>query len=238
MPAAAAIPYIVAASTVAGTAYSIYSANKQRSALEDQYAQSRQDSLGIQGQQTGLANKLIGGALPGVNKAAGYYSTLLSGDRGQMRLATAGQRGAVNDSYRGAERGATARLTGGARDTALAELERDRAGHVAGLTTGVQGDAADKLGQLSSGLLGTGSTSLGNAGLTSANLLGAAGTNMRFGQEAGANSAAGWGKLLASLMNQFGGKSGGTSSLLPAQILAPRYSGMPNVSPSGNMGDA
>lgn len=232
MPAAA-IPIIIAA---AGTSYGIYAQHKAQQTAQEQYAQSRADQQGLQQQQTGLAKQLTSRALPGANKALGYYSTLLNGSRGEMRQATVGPRGAINDTYRGAERGVSAKLTGGARDTALAELSRDRAGKVAGLTTGVQPAAAEALGGLSSGLLGTGNAAFGNAGMTGANILNSSQGNLRdvMGQDSGAK---GWGSLVASLLDQWGKRGGGTSGLLPSQVLAPKYGSMPNVSPSGNMGD-
>lgn len=235
MPAAA-IPIIMAATSAAGVGYGMYAQHKQQGMLEDQYAQARADQQGIEAKQLGMANKLTGAALPGASKALGYYSTLLNGSRGQMQTATAGPRGAINDTYRGAARGVSHSLTGGARDTALGELSRDRAGKVAGLTTGVQPAAAEGLGALSGGLLGQGGAQLGNAGMTGANLLSGAAGNWR--ESMGADSGMkGWGGLVASLMNQWGGRGGGTGGLLPAQMLAPKYGQMPNVGPSGNMGD-
>jgi hypothetical protein len=172
MPAIA-VPLIVAAAS-AGTG--VYAAKKQANAAAA--AQSSAD------QQAAFANRLalsqedrskqlFNTGFPAAQKTAGFYSTLLSGNRGAMSNATAAPRAAINEQFRGAAAGLDrSGLRGGARDTAMAELSRDRAGRVAGLTSGVQPAAAEALGNLGTSLMAGSGTAASGAGGLFSNLAG------------------------------------------------------------------
>lgn len=88
-------------------------------------------------------------ASPAYGQSLSYYSRLLGGNRGQMALATAGPRAAIQDLYRGATNNVDRGMArGGERDLQKATLNRDRASKLAGLVTGVQPMAASQLGAL------------------------------------------------------------------------------------------
>lgn len=212
MPAAVWIPIAMSA---AGTAYGMYSQHKAQSEAsaaaqraEKQFNDQYGENSAIGRDQRGVAKQLLGVGLPAAGRTAGYYSTLLGGDRAAMRAATAGPRGAIEDTYRGAARGIErSGLRGGSRDQALAELAREGAGKVAGLTSGVQPMAAEGLGNLAGSLIGQGGANLGNSALTGQSLLSQAGsmfgtqTQNKWNQyAAGQQQIQQWGALLAQLL--------------------------------------
>lgn len=118
---------------------------------------------------TGAGNSLISGGAQttarGLNAAgqgANYYSALLGGNRALQTQATAAPRAALTDVYRGAERGLEhSGVRGAARDVASADLNRDRAGKIAGLVTGVQPGAADALTATGLNMAGVGGQQTG-----------------------------------------------------------------------------
>lgn len=230
MPAAA-IPIIMAVSATAGTAYSIYAANKQQKTLESQYAQARQDQQNLQAKQEEQGQTQLNQAKPGLNQALGYYSTLLGGNRAQMRNVTAAPRAAITEQYRGAEHGLEkAGLRGGALDTAKEELARDRVGKVAGLTTGVQPMAAEALGNLTSGLMGNVNGAFGNAGMTGANLLNADARQLSEQRNADSRSMSSWGGLVSGLLSGYGGNK--NYGVQPAGYTpSSSYATMPKTGP-------
>lgn len=123
-------------------------------------------------QALGYAKDQYNLASPAYGQALTYYQRLLGGNRAQMNLATAGARAGVNDLYRGALGSLTrGRMRGGERDLATAQLQRDRVGKLAQLTTGVQPMAAEALGKLglsgidqARGFQNTGVSAFGQAG--------------------------------------------------------------------------
>lgn len=229
MPAAA-IPIIMAVSAAGGTAYGIYAQHKQQKTLEDQYAQARGDAQAQLGKENDRYNSQMGMAKPGVEKALGYYTTLLNGSRSEMRTATSQPRAAINDTYRGAARGLEhSGVRGGALDTAKSELSRDRAGKVANLTSGVQPMAAEALGNLSTGLMGNANSAGGNG--LSLGLLNSAGGRLNGDQDSGVGA---FGGLLARLLDRYGdGKSGG-GGLLPSRQIGSPMGELPRGGTSGS----
>src|SRR5215831_4078086 len=134
----------------------------QRSPEEQQALNSAQ-STGQQLLQQGQRFSQLG--LPAIQSGMNYWDTLLRGNRAMMSQATAGARGSITDTYRGAMNSLEhSNVRGAARDQATEELNRDRAGKIAGLTTGVQPEAAQQLSSLGSGLTGQGIQQLGGAG--------------------------------------------------------------------------
>lgn len=139
--------------------------------------------------------------LPSIASAGNYWDTLLRGSRSAMATATAGPRAAITDEYRGAERGLErSGVRGGVADLARAELSRDRAGKIAGLTTGVQPQAAQQLGSLGTTLTGQGTAAQIGAGDTWSGLLNAAARNKALGQAAGNQFAGGFGSILGDVL--------------------------------------
>jgi hypothetical protein len=137
-----------------------------------------------------------------------YWSTLLRGDRGAMQQATAAPRAAITDVYRGAERGLDrSGIRGAQRDVALGDLIRERASKIAGLTTGVQGEAAQNLFQF--GQLGA--PLLGQAGSIWAGLLGQGAANRMYADEEKAKAGRASGQYLfdlaSGISNAYGGRN-------------------------------
>lgn len=181
-------------------------------------------SMGVASKQEGLAGDLTGLAMPGLRQSSNYYSTLLNGNRNQMRLATAAPTAAITAQYRGAERGLEhAGVRGGERMTAMAELNRDRAATIAGQTTGVQPMAAAALGDLSGRTMNSGLASLNEAGATYQNAAGQYGDRHRTFSGNQRDDMTGVGRGLADLIavwqrTRGGGSGGGFSSPFGANI--------------------
>lgn len=178
---------------------------------------------GGQGAATGLADQgrmLTGAGMPYATGAGNYWQTLLSGNRAAMAQATAGPRAALTDQYRGAERGLErSGLRGGVRDLASAELSRDRAGKIAGLTTGVQPAAAENLAGLGTALTGQGTAAMIGGGNIWANLLRAGAENRFQANEAGRDTASAFGKSIFDILtgtSSGAGAAAGTTSTAAA----------------------
>lgn len=167
-----------------------------------QGAQSSATQLNRQG------SILSGTGLPAVQKSLGYYQTLLGGNRAQMAQATAAPRAAITDTYRGAARSLEqSGVRGGARDMATEELARDKAGKIAGLTSGVQPYAAGAMADIGSNLVGQGTSAYGRAASTWASLLGEGFANRKYGREEGEKAGTSIGSLLFDILSgTFGGK--------------------------------
>lgn len=181
-----AVPFIIPAVTTGISAIGAYRNSKragQASAAQDAALQQQMFGLG-QAQRRG--GGLYDQSLPMFQQAGNYYKTLLSGNRAAMNQATAGPAAQITSTYRGAQRsllGSTIR--GGARDTALAELNRDRAASLAGLHTGVQPMAAGALAGLGGQGMTMGLNSLLGASTGMNSAAGQFGTNMQlYGQNA------------------------------------------------------
>jgi hypothetical protein len=144
-----------------------------------------------------------------------------------MSQATAAPRAAITDVYRGAERSVEkSGVQGAAKDVQMGELNRQRAGQIAGLTTGVQPAAADRLTDIGQTQTGQGAPMIGEAGSIYSNLLGQGAANRVYGRGEGEKAGTGVGGFLFDIMNSSLGKgSGGTNkSLLPSRQIAPNYS--------------
>lgn len=131
--------------------------NAQNALLGEQTSAARQS------RQYGTS--MVSQGMPAQVGALSYYGKLLSGNRAAMAQATAGGNRQITDTYRGAERGLEHQgIRGGERATALAELNRDKAASLAGLTTGVQGNAADRSAEIGGELSRTGMAGISGAG--------------------------------------------------------------------------
>ena len=161
--------------------------------------------LGEQAQSARLGRNLgqgmVQAGMPATQSALSYYSKLLQGNRAMMSQAVAGPTAQITDTYRGAERGLERMgVRGGERATALAELNRDRASSIAGLTTGVQGQAADRLADIGTSLSGQGMAGISGAGSqfgSAAQGYGGQATDFR---QAGRQDMAGMGYSLGELL--------------------------------------
>lgn len=151
--------------------------------------------------------------LPAVGGASNYWQTLLGGNRAAMAQATAGPRAALTDQYRGAERGLErSGLRGATRDLASANLSRDRASRIAGLTTGVQPMAAEQLGNLGLGLTGQGTAALMGTGNIWSSLLREAAANRYQGNQAGQQTSSQVGGLIWDILAGSSGSAAGAGA--------------------------
>lgn len=152
--------------------------------------------------------------LPAVQQGMSYWDTLLRGSRSAMAGATAGPRGAITDAYRGAEHNLEhSGVTGAARDQATAELNRDKVGKIAGLTSGVQPEAAQQLSGLGTGLVSQGGSQVNAAGGLFQNLLGQGYNNRVYARGEGEKAGKGIGGFLFDILSS--GFGGGKKSGLP-----------------------
>lgn len=103
----------------------------------------------------GQGESLFQVGMPAYAKAIDYYKTLLGGSPAAMGAATAPASELIREQGKGAAASiGSGFLRGGAKDNALAELQRGEASDIAHLTQGVQPAAASAL--MSGGLSGTG----------------------------------------------------------------------------------
>lgn len=153
------------------------------------------------GQLTGLGGDLATGGQQNTAAASQFFNTLLHGSRSQMSQATAGPRGAITDVYSGAERGLErSGVRGAEKDVASGELQRQKAGQIAGLTTGVQPGAANALSQIGGQQSSTAGSLFGNAGNIYARLLGEANANRLYADQQGMIAGNTYGNLAGSIL--------------------------------------
>jgi hypothetical protein len=182
---------------------------------------------GAQGSATGLqqggqslvkqGQSTVESGLNTLQQPTNYWSKLLGGNRASMAQATAAPRGAITDIYRGAERGVErSGVRGAARDVQKGELNRQRAGQIAGLTTGVQPAAAESLANIGAGtaslggqLSGQGGSMMGAGGNIFSNLLGQGQANRQYGRAEGEKAGGGIGSFLFDIIRGISGKGGG-----------------------------
>ena len=225
---APAVPWIVKGG--AALAGSMIGKKSQQSAMKrsPEEAQALQGAQGAaMGMQQG-GQKLIQSGQGAVQQGldtmagpAGYWSKLLGGNRAAMSQATAGAKGSITDIYRGAERGLErSNVRGAQRDVAKAELGRDRAGKIAGLTTGVQPYAAESLAGLGGNIADIGTQTTGQGANLSAqggniwgNLLGEGRANRQYGRAEGEKAGGSIGSFLFDILSgSMGGRKGGNNS--------------------------
>jgi hypothetical protein len=227
---APAVPWIVKGGAMLGA--SLLGKKAQSSAMKR--SPEEQAALGgaqdTAGQLSETGGSLIGQGTPLTGQAANYWSTLLGGNRAAMSQATAGPRGAVTDIYRGAESNLErSGVRGASRDVAKAELGRDRAGKIAGLTTGVQPFAAQQLAEIGSDQTRTGANMLGQSGSIWGNLLGAGYQNRLYGRQEGEKFGGSMGGLLFDILSGTigkmgkGGGGGGSIPTIPSTTYPGRY---------------
>lgn len=178
-----------------------------RKAQASAQQRSPEEMAALQGAQssasgmTAHGNTLIGQGTQQLGQAGNYWSTLIGGNRAAMAQATAGPRAALTDVYRGAESNLErSGVRGAQRDVATAELGRDRASRIAQLTTGMQPQAAQQMGNIGGTFLGSGSSLLGNAGSIWGNLLGSGFDNRKYARGEGEKSGTAWGGIIFDII--------------------------------------
>ncbi len=159
------------------------------------------------GQLTATGSNLINQGQPLLGQAGNYWSTLLRGSRPAMAQATAGPRAQITDIYRGAESNLErSGIRGASRDVAQAELGRQRAGQIAGLTTGMQPLAASQLADIGERQTSTGANLMGQSGSIWGNLLGQGFENRKYARGEGEKFGTSMGQLIFDILTGTLGK--------------------------------
>jgi hypothetical protein len=214
MPVVPFIPLIVKAGVAVG---GMIASKKAQSAAQQR---SPEESTALTGAQQAAGNlQATGGNLIDTGQqtqrpATNYFDTLLRGNRAQMAQATAAPRAAISDIYSGAERGLEhSGVRGPQRDVAAGELNRQRAGQLSSLVTGVQPQAAAALTSIGQTQTSQGAPMLGQAGSIYSGLLGQGFQNRKYGREEGEKAGTGFGGLIFDMLKgtKYGG-GGGTST--------------------------
>jgi hypothetical protein len=155
---------------------------------------------GAAGGAGSAAASLMTGAKPYLKNAGNYYQTLLNGNRAAMAQATAAPRAQLQEAYRGAKTGlAQSGIRGAAKDVLAGNLERQGAGQIAGLTTGVQPAAATALGNLGTEMSKTAAPLYGTAGNIYSQLLNNSSYNKQQAMQEGGKAGSAAGKLTADI---------------------------------------
>lgn len=164
---AATSTIIAGAAIAAGAAGSVYSANKQSStakASQALQAQAMQQQSDLSSSIKGYADSRFKMADPALTAGMGYYTKLLSGDRGTVQGAIAPDVANVNAAYKGTQNYLDQQgVQGGARDNAIAESERSRVGQIGMLPFMARNAAAGNLVQAGTTLSGQGMAGLSGA---------------------------------------------------------------------------
>lgn len=204
---APAVPWIIKGGSMLG-GY-LLSKQAQKGAMK----RSPEEAAALQGAQSAAGNlttqgmNLLNTGAPMTSQASNYWSTLLRGDRASMAMATAGPRAQITDVYRGAESNLErSGVRGASRDVARAELGRDRASKIAGLTTGVQPFAAQMLGSLGGEQTRTGASLLSGAGNIWGGLLGQGFENRTYARKEGEKFGTSMGGLIFDILSGTFGK--------------------------------
>lgn len=220
---AAATPWIIKGGAALGGALfgkHAQNAAQKRSGEEQQALGGAQNAAGgmLQsgGQLMQRGTGITDTGLTSLGQAGNYWSSLLGGNRAQMAQATAGPRAALTDVYRGAQRGLEhSGVRGAQRDVASAELNRDRASKIAGLTTGIQPMAAQALTDVGARQAATGlsTTETGgnlaqSAGSLYSNLLGQGQANRVYARREGENAGRSIGGFIFDILSGTLGQKG------------------------------
>jgi hypothetical protein len=205
-----AVPAIIGAGGAIGSSLIGSHAASEAMKLTPEERRAYDAQSGLADQMKSQGTKLFGTAMPALQNTLSYYQTLMGrGGRSAADALTAPARENVSSVYKGAARGLVkSGVQGGARDTALADLNREKAGQMSRLVTGVQGNAAQAQGGLAGNLIGSAGGFESGAGSLYGNMGDVAGKNKRLGLETGGKTASGFGGLMAQLMNIYGGSKG------------------------------
>lgn len=190
-------------------------------------AQGAAGNLASQGsQQFATGTGLTASGTSTLQQPTNYFSKLLSGNRALQSQAIAAPRGAIEDTYAGAERSLDrSGVRGAARDVAKADLAKNQAGAISSLITGVQPGAASALTSIGTteqgigaNISGQGIGATGGSGNLFQNLLSQGSANRQYGNQQGQQFGGAFGKLLFGLL-------GGGKNSPGANVFAPSTSG-------------
>jgi hypothetical protein len=213
--AAAAIPLLLkTGATIGGSLLA-----KKMAGPTSQQSAAMTGTQGAAGTLGQAAPQLIGAGQQLTQQGAGYagnaanYYQKLLGTRSSLREATAPDTAAALDYYGGAANKIGRTMRGGARDTALAELDREKVGKLALLPAMARGEAGKNLTGAAAPLLNAGASQTGQ-GIYGASA--GAGANSSLYNQASdqadqqRRSGAGFGRFIYDAINSAWGK--GTKS--------------------------
>lgn len=190
---AAAAPYAAAGGGMLASYLSNRKGGDEKAALA---AQTDATRLG-----TAQSADLYNFGRPFLDQAGSYYSRLAKGDRAGMTAALTPEISAINESYAGAEKGLErSGVRGVARDVAVGELGREKAGRVSSLFPVARNNAMSAVAQL--GQFGTSSGQSGT--FTGGQMFGNLAAGLRGDRlaraESMSNAGATYGSLVYDLM--------------------------------------
>lgn len=211
-------------------------AGRQATKMAAQRSPEEQAALrgmtGVAGQASRLGNFFATQGQQYLQQPANYFSTLLSGNRAAMNNAVAPAVAQITGNYRGATRALEhSGMRGAARDVATADLNRQRASQVAGLTTGVQPYAAEQLAGLGQNMMGLAPGMMGTAGTLYGGMLGAGFRNREYSRDEGEKTSKAIGGLVRDVGETVfkGGKKGGTGGATTPPGTSPAPPGFETV---------
>lgn len=204
-------PLAIPAAVAGGSALINYFQNRGTKKAE-KAALGEQTAGAVQARTQGA--ELYKTALPQLQQAGNYYSTLVGGNRAQLTAAMQPETRQITDAYRGASANLErAGVRGATRDLAEADIGRERAGRIAGLVPSLRPNAAAGLSALSSGTMATSRGLSSGATATFGDLAqGYQRQNYINGQQQH-ETGQDIGKILQAAMNQSGSKKGSGSGL-------------------------
>lgn len=113
------------------SAYSAYKQSKAQGQAADLQRQMFTQQAGLANELSGFARRQTTLAEPALTKAMQHYMTLASGNRNALNTELAPERAGITETYRGAQRGLESSMPAGpARDRAIAEMYRSKAGQL------------------------------------------------------------------------------------------------------------
>lgn len=199
----AAIPLIAQGASMVGGAIASRRAQKSAEKAASQRSPEEQAALrGGQrsaGQLTQTGTQLTGTGLETQAPATSYFTTLLRGNQAAQQQAVAGPAAQIRDLYAGAERGLE-RSGRTPTATARAELQREQAGKLASLVSGVQPAAAAALTDIGQTQISQGVGASQAGGSIYSGLLGQGAANRTQGQQVGRATGAATGQQVGGLL--------------------------------------
>ncbi len=231
---AAAVPFAIkAGSMLAGSLLGkkLSGPSKQQQAAMQQGQASSTALTQAAGPLMQQGNALSQAGAADYEPAASYYRNILT-DRSQARNALAPEIKNAQDFYSGASSKAARTMRGGARDYALAQLDRERVGNIAMMLPTARANAAQGLGALAgqqvdagTRLTGLGTNALSNAGYLNSRAFDDA-TAIRNQEEKGGSM---WGQFLGDIAEAMPFPKGGPKPIpqrkLPRPVMLPPTAG-------------
>lgn len=211
---APAMPWIIKGGAMLG---GMFAGRKATSSAMQRSPEEQTALTGAQGAGGELAKTgadLTSTGMQTTAPATNYYQALLHGNRALQSQATAAPRAGITDVYSGAQRGLEqSGVRGAQKDVATGELQRQKAGQIASLVTGVQPAAAAALTQTGLEQSQQGGARTAGAGNLYQNLLGQGAQNRRYGREEGEKAGQGMGGFLFDILSGTMGKKAGMGNM-------------------------